>query len=339
MSLHCLRAAANRVGSIVIALCLVVSLGSPALAGPVGAVGDVYVGDGDGLGIFQFDGATGAPAGVFTPYSGPGILGMDWGPDGNLYAVVQRSLSRWDVAKIDGNTGVRIGNVLSYNNPSVFSVAKGIAFGPDGDLYLGDWFQARIDRYDGDSFALKASYQAVSGDGLGTPNYMTFAPNGSLMVVSGGFNRVLEFSTAGNGIGLVGTFANLVNAQQPQDLAFGPNGNLFVSAGYTGNVEEFDGVTGAYLGDFVPADAGRSAIGLCFDDYGRMLLAAAGTGGYKVLAYDSATGDPLGDFIPEGSGGLSSPIYLSIKPVPEPATFALLLFAGAALGCRRSRSA
>ena len=81
---------------------------------------------------------------------------MDWGPDGNLYAVVQRSFTRWEVAKIDGNTGAKLGNVLSYNNPSAASVAKGIAFGPDGDLYLGDWFQARIDRYEAGTFALRS---------------------------------------------------------------------------------------------------------------------------------------------------------------------------------------
>lgn len=336
MALQQVGSGLRRFGAVALTVCLALSVCGPVVAGPIGAIGDVYVGDGDGSGIFQYDGASGAFVTNFTPYSGPGILGMDWGPDGNLYAVIQRSPTRWDVAKIDGNTGAKLGNVLSYNNPSAASVAKGIAFGPDGDLYLGDWFQARIDRYQAGSFTLKDSYSAVPGDGLGTPNYMTFAPNGNLMVVSGGFNRVLEFDTANNGVNLLGTFASFPNSQQPQDLAFGPNGNLFVSAGYTGNVGEFDGNTGAYIGDFVPAESGRSAIGLRFDDYGRLLLAADGAGGYKVLAYDSITGDPLGDFIPEGSGGLGSPIYVTIKPVPEPATLGMLLVAGLFLA-RRGR--
>jgi WD40 repeat protein len=341
MSVHSLRAAAHRIGSIAIALGLIVCLAGPAHAGPVGAIGDVYVSDGDVGGIFQYDGATGAPVGLFASRGARTFMANAWGPDGNLYAVTTVSPNRWDVDKFDGATGAWLGTAVQHLNDGTASVGKGIAFGPDGDLYVGDWYDARIDRYEAGSFTLKASYLHVDGDNLGTPNYMTFAPDGRLMVVAGGFNRVLEFDTSGDGLSLLGTFAVIPGAQQPQDLAFGPNGNLFVTGGYTGGVTEFDGTTGAFIQDFVPQNGTLGNIGMRFDNHGRLLVATSGNDphAYGVVAYDALTGDFLGDFIPYGSGGLSSPIYMSIKPVPEPATFALLLLAGTVLSFRRSRSA
>jgi len=318
----------------VIALILAVGYVGAAAGNELGAIGDLYTNGDNGDGtesIYQYDGVTGATVGVFTPYGGAGIGGMAWGPDGNLYAISGISPTRWNLTKIDGNTGAKLGNVISYNDPTTPSAAKGIAFGPDGDLYLGDWYQHRIDRYEAGSFTLKASYQAVPGDSLGTPNYMTWAPNGNLMVVSGGWDSVLEFDTANDGVNLLGVFSTLPGVQQPQDLAYGPNGNLFVSGGYAGNVQEIDGTTGAYIGEFVPTESGRlSATGLLFDDHGRLLLTSSETGGARVLAYDAITGAPLGAFTEPGSGG-----YLTIKP-PEPATISLLLV-GVALLARRGR--
>ena len=87
-------------------------------------------------------------------------------------------------------------------------------------------------------------------------------------------------------------------------------------------------------GDFVPPNANDNTLGLVFDGYGRMLVATA-FNTYRVAAYDANSGNLLGDFIPAGSGGISSPITLSIKPVPEPATIGLLLVGGIVLGRRR----
>jgi WD40 repeat protein len=314
-------------GVAVLTACLAILVCGPAAAGPIGAIGDVYTAGDNGDGtesIYQYDGVTGAKVGLFTPYGGAGIGGMAWGPDGNLYAISGISPTRWNLTKIDGNTGAKLGNVISYNDPNAFSAAKGIAFGPDGDLYLGDWYQNRIDRYEFGSFALKASYEAVAGDGMGTPNFMTWAPNGHLMVVSGGWNSVLEFDTANDDVDLLGVFSTMPGVQQPQDLAFGPNGNLFVTGGYMGNVVELDGTTGAYIGDFVSTEPGRlSATSLLFDDHGRLLLTSSETGGARVLAYDAITGAPLGAFTEPGNGG-----YLTIKPAPEPASLVLLVLGG-----------
>lgn len=307
-----------------------------AFGGVKGAIGDLYVSDGDVGGIFQYDGATGAPVGLFASRGARTFMANAWGPDGNLYAVTTANPSRWDVDKFDGTTGAWLGAAVPHLNDGSASVGKGIAFGPDGDLYVGDWYRFRIDRYQAGTFTPKASYTAVADDNLGTPNYMTFAPDGRLMVVSGGYNKVLQFSTSGGGLGLVGTFASIPGAQQPQDLAFGPNGNLFVTGGYTGGVTEFDGTTGAFVGNFVPQNGTLGNIGMRFDEHGRLLVATSGNDphAYGVVAYDAATGGFLSDFVPYGSGGISSPIYMTIK-VPGPASLSVLLVGGLSLVRRR----
>lgn len=326
MALQRLGSGFRRFGAVALTVGLALAICEPTAAGPIGAIGDVYVSDGDIGGIFQYDGLTGAPVGLFASRGARTFLANAWGPDGNLYAVTTANPNRWDVDKFDGTTGAWLGAAVPHLNDGTASVGKGIAFGPDGDLYVGDWFDARIDRYEAGTFTLKASYLHVDGDYLGTPNYMTFAPNGRLMVVAGGFNRVLQFDTSSDGLSLLGTFATIPGAQQPQDLAFGPNGNLFVTGGYTGGVTEFDGTTGAFVQDFVPQNGTLGNIGMRFDNHGRLLVATSGNDphAYGVVAYDADTGDFLSDFIPYGSGGLSSPIYMSIK-VPEPTTISLLL--------------
>lgn len=200
-----------------------------------------------------------------------------------------------------------------------------------------------ISRYAAGTFALKASYSDLPAQQLGTPNGMAFAPNGNLMLISGGFNKVLQFSTAANGLSLMGTFADLGLSQQAQDLTFGPNGNLFVSGGGQsfgggGNVMEFNGTTGAYIQDFVPALPNGGNTGpLRFDNHGRLLVSIASVvDGYNVQAYDATSGNPLGIFIADASGGISFPYFISIKP--EPTSLALLAFGTLILARRRRLS-
>jgi streptogramin lyase len=332
MALQPLGSTLRRYGAVALVLGLAFSFCAPAVAGLIGAVGDVYVGS-NGGGIFQYDGATGAFVGVFASVPGTTFLGQAWGPDGDLYAAgtSQAGFGNWDVFHFDGNTGALLGTVVSYHVGD-FSLGKCITFGPDGDLYLDDWAKFQIQRYDGTDFSAKASYQGAPGV-LGTPNGMTFTADGRLLVISGGAQQVVQFDTSADGVSLIGPFAGPFSAAQAQDLTFGPNGNLFVSGGNSGGVMEFDGASGAFVGDFVPPGAGNT--GLVFDDYGRLLVSTNESGNARVVEYDAVTGDLLGDFFPAGSGGMGVPGFLTIKPVPEPATLSLLLVGGIALLRRR----
>jgi WD40 repeat protein len=314
-----------------VGLCLTLGLSGSAFAGPIGAVGDVYVSGGGDAGIFQYDGATGDFVGIFASVPGSQLGYQTWGPDGNLYAVGLQSVGNWDVFEFDGNTGALLGAVKS-RHVGDFSVAQGITFGPDGDFYLADWGRQRILRCDGTTFVTETQYIGGPGTIVGTPHGMVFGADEQLLVVSSGFNQVVAFDTSGGGLGVPTTFAGPFSASQALDLTFGPNGNLFVTGGFSGGVMQFDGSDGTFLGDFVPQDVELLTQGIAFDDYGRLLVASITDPDpaldSRVIAYDATTGTMLGDFFAAGSGGIDGVGYMSIKPVPEPASLVLLAVAG-----------
>ncbi len=213
---------------------LLAAISASAMAGPIGAAGDIYVIGSADYGIpvattavIQYDGATGQRVGSFTPLSGGQFNGMVWGPNGNLFTSRMASTGNWQIREFDGQTGAFLQDVITYSVGD-FSAAKGMAFGPDGDLYVGDFFKGTVTRYDGTSYAVKAT---TAPSEIGTPNGMRFAPDGRLLVISGGFNEVRAFDVSTGGVVPTGTFATITGAAQPQDLTFGPHGNLFVSKG------------------------------------------------------------------------------------------------------------
>jgi len=93
---------------------------------------------------------------------------------------------------------------------------------------------------------------------------------------------------------------------EPSGLAVRTNGNLLVSDRTNGAVREYDGSTGAYVGDFVAAGVGSlvQPYGLRFGPNGNLFVTSSDG---RVAQYDGATGAYLGDFAGLGSGGLSLP--------------------------------
>src|SRR5690348_3046407 len=84
----------------------------------------------------------------------------------------------------------------------------------------------------------------------------------------------------------LGTFSpSVVGA--PTGLTFGPDGNLYVSDFGGSDVVRFDGVTGAFMGDFVSPRSGGLVRpeGLAFGPDGSLYVANV-TAGPAVLRYD-----------------------------------------------------
>ena len=88
-------------------------------------------------------------------------------------------------------------------------------------------------------------------------------------------------------------------------LAFGPNGNLFVGS-QTCCINEYDGVTGAFIRTFV---SGIDTRGLVFGPDGDLYAADASRD--SIRRYDGETGAFMGDFVAPGSGGLDFPQHLA----------------------------
>ncbi|MDH3704976.1 MAG: right-handed parallel beta-helix repeat-containing protein [Acidimicrobiia bacterium] len=185
-------------------------------------------------------------------------------------------------------------------------------FGPDGNLYVTDYPNDTVERYDAATGTHLGTFVAAGSGGLDGPAGLAFGADGHLYVASS-FTSTVERYDGATGTHL-GTFVTagsggLVTAQ---DVIFGPDGHLYVGGRTSGAVHRYDGATGASMGDFVAAGSGGLVRpeGLAFDD-GDLLVASNTTD--EVLRYDP-TGAFAGVLVSAGSGGLDAPGGVAMGP-------------------------
>ena len=187
----------------------------------------------------------------------------------------------------------RHGFVGYLSNPT------GLAFGPDGNLYVSNYGGGGnlVQRFDKEGNLLPApgpGGATFAYTGNSAPTGLAFGPDGNLYVATQSSNgsSVLRFDQAGDPRpapgqgGAVFVPAGSGGLAQAVGLAFGPGGNLYVSSCGGGNV------------------------GQC--------------GSGSILRFDGVTGQPLpapgqggATFVPQGSGGLSGPSYLFFNMPPR----------------------
>jgi DNA-binding beta-propeller fold protein YncE len=254
---------------------------------------DVYVSTGhfQGLGqikaVLRYDGDTGSFLDEFV-HSGevPQPTGIIFGPDGNLYVGDQVGPRNGRITRFDGATGAYLDDFVPGGSGLGHPLA--LTFGPSErgpdhlDLYVAEEKFGRILRYDGATGAFLGAFVSGASVGLGTPAGLTFGPDGTLYVADGGFfgstPAVLRFQgPAGPTPGaFIDAFvpAGSGGLLQPFGVLFGPDHNgdgqqdLYVTSAevndasfsnskpHTSSVKVYDGVTGAYLSDFVAIDSG-----------------------------------------------------------------------------------
>ncbi len=76
-------------------------------------------------------------------------------------------------------------------------------------------------------------------------------------------------------------------------LAFGPDQNLYVSCRGTGDIRRYNGITGAFMGVFVPSGSGSLFVpaGMTFGPDANLYVADNRIG--RVLRYNGMTGAPM----------------------------------------------
>jgi streptogramin lyase len=209
------------------------------------------------------------------------------------------------VLRYDANTGTFVGVFASGHG---MANPNGIAYGPDGNLYVANGDEGRVLRFDGQTGDFLGSFVSPSTPGgLASPRAIAFGPDGNLYVDSGGTNNVLAYDgatgaflrVAAQGNGIVG----------PVGLTFGPNGNLFVAGALSNGVYVFD-PAGNFIRSFNCGEDFANPTGVLFDPGGRLLMAQSVTN--VVLAGDASAGTCQG--IAASGGGLSAPIGLIMAP-------------------------
>jgi WD40 repeat protein len=184
----------------------------------------------------------------------------------------------------------------------------GLAYGPDGNLYVSSRGADSVVEYDGTTGELVRTFVPTESGGLEAPEGIIFGPDGNLYVSSFGTNSVLRYN--GTTGAFIGVFASDADAS---GLVFGPDGNLYVSGESIGWISRYDGTTGAFIDRFVPQGSGGlySPEGLICGPDGNLYVA---DGNYRnvVLRYDGTTGAFLGNFA--SGGALVGPRGLTFGP-------------------------
>jgi DNA-binding beta-propeller fold protein YncE len=212
------------------------------------------------------------------------------------------------------------GSILAYSTspaaplgdfvPSGPLVSKGLAYGPDGNLYVtaGSDATGGVYRFNGRTGAYIDEFASTGGIPFG----LTFGAGG-LYVANYSNNDVQRFdATTGASLG---TFvaAGSGGLSAPRDLTFGPDGNLYVSSPdvtpnlSTSSVLRYNGTTGAFIDTFaIPVDAR----GLRFGPDGNLYVASYV--GDHILEFNGSTGASMGVFA--SGGGLDGPVGLLFGP-------------------------
>ncbi len=252
-----------------------------------------------------------------------------------------------NVLRFDGDSGAFkevFASGHGMDNPN------GIAFGPDGDLYVGLGDTGRVMVFSGQTGDYLRDFVSTSTPGgLSGCRAIAFLPNGDLLVDAGPNNQVLRYA-AGSGA-FLGVFANNVNG--PVGLTIAPNGEVYVGAALANTVYVYDG-NGTLLRSFRSPAGQSNATGVLINSDGRLLVAESvnntvqsldpntgigttfASGGLeipinmilhpsgdllvgsfsnnKVRRFDSRTGALIGDFIASGDGGLSGTHNMAFFP-------------------------
>jgi len=191
---------------------------------------------------------------------------------------------------------------------------RGVAFGPDGNLYIGAVGFGGVMRYDGQT----GQFLDVFADGSSVASQASQVVfQGGYLFVATGTDGILRFNAstgaAAPAFGKPGaqfaTPADQGIAQGVHGLAFGPDGHLYLTSNVSNQVLKYDGLSGEFLGVFVPAGSGglAQANALVFGADGNLYVGSSGNS--AVLRYrgplQTNPGSFQDTFVPSGSGGLS----------------------------------
>lgn len=215
-----------------------------------------------------------------TPGDGLGELGRPMNltiHDQKLY-VPEYMNDRIQVFSIAGEPLEVIGG--PGEGPGQFSAPGGVAVADNGDLFVADFYNHRVQhlRADG-TFVKQWGITGETGKGAGEftyPTDVTFADDGTLYVADGYGNRVQAFDAGGDflhkwggpfALGLYGPFKGWLTTAT--SIAVGPESNVFVADFYNDRIQKF-AADGNYLTAFgsEPENPGHTAMAIAIGSDG-----------------------------------------------------------------------
>ena len=139
---------------------------------------DLYVANGGGNSVLQYDGATGVFLGTFVSVGSGGLAhptGLTFGPDGNLYVM---SFATNSILRYDATDGRFLDEFVPAGRGGLGRPQMGV-FGPDGNLYVASFATDSVLRYDGTSGDFMDEFVPPGSGGLSLPEAFGLWPGGN----------------------------------------------------------------------------------------------------------------------------------------------------------------
>lgn len=237
---------------------VVVAAGTSPLESPrrvkLGPDGCLYVSDNTNLTVYKYSYPAGNYLGVFT--SGiqiSEIRSMDFGADGNLYALDGSS-----IRVFDGSTGVFLATLFTDPTNSLIKMS----FVPNTTDVIFTGFNPGNELRRGHIDMENLTYTPVYSRNFSnsnSPRGFAIGPGNGVegdLYISTEFNRIERHDVLFGGFQMVHSYA----AIHANDVEIGPDGHLYISfLQYDGfRIYRFDGETGLYIDIFVDALPGAS---------------------------------------------------------------------------------
>jgi DNA-binding beta-propeller fold protein YncE/tetratricopeptide (TPR) repeat protein len=193
-----------------------------------------------------------------------------------------------------GKTGALFASGNGLDDP------LGLAFGPDGHLYVANRRANTVVKFDGNTGEGLGTFVTANSGGLDLAAGIAFGPDGNLYVVSDGDDTIKRYDgTSGHPLPSSGqtgaTFAAGGGLDHPDDLVFGPDGRLYVGSQSNDQVVRYE-ADGSHGATFVSSGSGGldQPVSLRFGSDGDLYVCS-----YKsncVLRYQGPGGDSPGSF-------------------------------------------
>ena len=223
------------------------------------------------------------------------------------YSIYVSNEDGYEVQAYNSN-GTYLGDIVTARSGGLGN-PWGIAFGPDGHLYVADYTYSKIRRYNGTTGApMGTVLDATSAEWASTAGRPSgLAWNGNTLYVAslGGVER---FSLSGTSLGLFGDAVGVPSSSSAPgivwayDVAFGTDGRMYVAERILGKILYYDASTGLYLGEISSATSPntRRASGLAWGNAingttGSSLFQSGDDGG-RVNEINPATGTLAREF-------------------------------------------
>jgi hypothetical protein len=268
----------------------------------------------------KYDCATGAYLGQFQGLSGTRVVAAE--PGGILDVYAGNGIMRYDVG-----SGKSVGSIslLGYSGG-----CQGLAWGPDGRLYLANTYSSRILRCDVSTGVVEVVPLSVS---IREPLGITFGTEGGLYACaywpdSTGPGREVGRIRLSDG-SMVEKYQGTADLQAPQQLASTSDGSVYALNQCAFGLYKLNPSAGRF-DEIVPGGPQLGFDNMAFGANGAAFLTQydSSTRGFSVRRYDPQSGS-LTYFAPGGTG------YVAVVTIPEPSGAAVLMAALGALAIAR----